>query len=223
MAANANEMVRQLAVAVIEMVTGVRQVAEGDLITLLRFVGYEGVTAVQAGVITTPERDEGGDPTGRELPANTISNLVVYDGESINRSATFWLNSLWGTSGPNRMVAWRSGEINQTWVDEVSASIERSIQLRPIVVSELGERLLELRDGIHGDSVYGVHSNDITKLHTCVHDICGGVMGVKPVSLTHQVLICRGCSLRVILPTTIKTYGDLRQYFAHLQPQTKTA
>lgn len=46
------------------------------------------------------------------------------------------------------------------------------------------------------------------------HAVCEGVLSLKQVSTTHNVILCDACGLRVPIPNKVKTYGDLREYLA---------
>jgi hypothetical protein len=45
-----------------------------------------------------------------------------------------------------------------------------------------------------------------------VHHVCGGFVDLKEVSKTNNAMICRSCGLRVVLPNTVETYGELREW-----------
>lgn len=44
-----------------------------------------------------------------------------------------------------------------------------------------------------------------------VHHICKGFIDIRDISITHKVIICRGCALRIVIPVSVKTYKDLRK------------
>jgi len=46
------------------------------------------------------------------------------------------------------------------------------------------------------------------------HGICTDFIDLKSVSTTHNVILCRSCKLRIVIPKEIETYGDLRRYCA---------
>jgi hypothetical protein len=58
------------------------------------------------------------------------------------------------------------------------------------------------------------HTKDEDKIGSTVgvHTYCNGFVDMKRTSLTHNVLYCRSCSLRVVFPIEIKTYGELREH-----------
>lgn len=49
------------------------------------------------------------------------------------------------------------------------------------------------------------------------HKVCNGFVDVKRISLSHYVLKCRACGLRVVIPNEIDTYKKLRKYVKTLR------
>lgn len=90
----------------------------------------------------------------------------------------------------------------------------RGVALKPIVITEYGERLREYPSRIGDD-----HATDADVLNCCIgiHEVCSSWIDIRKVTAIHQALICRGCHLRVIIPAAVRTYGDLRKHFAKLQ------
>lgn len=78
--------------------------------------------------------------------------------------------------------------------------------MKRIVLTEFREMLEEYPNS---------PADDNTKMEACigVHVICGGFVDLKPVSDTHSAIICRNCHLRLVIPNSIQTYGDLRWHF----------
>lgn len=78
--------------------------------------------------------------------------------------------------------------------------------IKPIVLTSAGETLLGYPGSVRGDE---------GELDNCigVHDVCNGFVDIKKISTTHNAIICRSCHLRVIVPASLKTYGELRAYF----------
>ena len=62
-------------------------------------------------------------------------------------------------------------------------------------------------------------------LGTCIacHFMCNGFVDIKEVSPTHNALVCRSCHLRVVVPNTVKTFGDLRQWARSNSTSTTTS
>lgn len=49
--------------------------------------------------------------------------------------------------------------------------------------------------------------------YTTIHKKCNGLMDLNPVSDTHNVLICKKCLLRILIPNNLKTWKDLIEYY----------
>lgn len=75
---------------------------------------------------------------------------------------------------------------------------------QPVVVSEFGEAIRGYTD----DEMY-----EEKDLMVQVHDECRGFVDIRSVSGTHRALVCRACSLRIVIPAKIKTLGDLKKHF----------
>ena len=45
-----------------------------------------------------------------------------------------------------------------------------------------------------------------------IHDTCRGWVDLRVVSYTHWALVCRLCKLRVVVPNSLETFGELRGY-----------
>jgi hypothetical protein len=83
--------------------------------------------------------------------------------------------------------------------------------MEPIIMTWDGEALQEYPGSTLGDKA---------ELTDCVgiHAYCHGWMDARPVSATHHVLVCRSCSLRVVIPREVDTLGKLREHFKTMQP-----
>ncbi len=105
----------------------------------------------------------------------------------------------------------------------VKAEIERSfLRFKPIRFNREGEMIGErgnpdpemftefeyYRDRLHDDDPVEL------KEHNLIHMVCGGMIARRSVSLTHDVLLCECCNLRLHIPSDAKTYGNLRRHFA---------
>ncbi len=79
--------------------------------------------------------------------------------------------------------------------------------MSPIVVNEFGETLVDYPQ---------TTVNDNERLSTCfaLHETCNGFVDLKRISKTHNCILCRACSLRIVIPQEIDTYGKLRQWCA---------
>ena len=82
--------------------------------------------------------------------------------------------------------------------------------LKPITLTVYGETLRSYDGSTVGDD--GELSCVIG-----VHDICRGFIDIRDVSKTHKVLICRSCSMRVVVPNRVKKYADLRNFLIGFQ------
>ena len=96
---------------------------------------------------------------------------------------------------------------------------ERNRPLKPIVLTTAGETLRE-----HPTfAPTGEHATDADVLYAPhrvgIHDVCGGELDILDVSATHAAILCRLCRLRVTVPKTVVTYGDLRRHFKGHQPK----
>jgi hypothetical protein len=154
-------------------------------------------------------RDFDGDVCG-EFTANPHSGYVTCEHREGNYYASIWLELICS----KLLRLYRSSD-KETALKFIKKEIARSIPLKPITLTEYGEQLRECpRD-------FGLvdHAKDTDALgfRIGIHDICNGWVDIKIVSATHRALVCRDCHLRVVIPTAVKTYGDLREHFAKLQ------
>ncbi|MFA6043039.1 MAG: hypothetical protein WCV85_01845 [Patescibacteria group bacterium] len=46
-----------------------------------------------------------------------------------------------------------------------------------------------------------------------VHEVCGGTVFCRASSQTHHAMCCNTCGLRVVVPNTIDTFGELLEHF----------
>ena len=78
--------------------------------------------------------------------------------------------------------------------------------IRPITLTSFGEEMT---------GYPGSNESEDSKLGVCigVHEICEGFLDIKKISTTHNAIVCRSCHLRIVIPASLQTYGDLR---AHL-------
>jgi hypothetical protein len=78
--------------------------------------------------------------------------------------------------------------------------------IKPIKLSEFGEELWT--------SYLDKEYTDNSELGCCIgtHGQCDGFLSLKRISIKFNVICCRSCNFRLIIPVSIKTYGDLRKY-----------
>lgn len=57
---------------------------------------------------------------------------------------------------------------------------------------------------------------DDRTLGLCIatHHVCRGFVDLKEVSINHNAIVCRACSLRIVIPAGVETFGDLRAWRA---------
>ena len=90
--------------------------------------------------------------------------------------------------------------------------------LIPVVVTEFGEELVGYPGKRHE---LGTDETEESPMSISVHGRCRGFVDRKDVSNSHDVLKCRACFLRVYVPKSVQTYGDIRRHFiAYNSPQT---
>ena len=46
-----------------------------------------------------------------------------------------------------------------------------------------------------------------------IHRRCEGIVDLRDVSDTHNVIVCRRCALRLYIPDFVKTWSDLSDHF----------
>ncbi|HEC66688.1 MAG TPA: hypothetical protein ENI23_15535 [bacterium] len=85
--------------------------------------------------------------------------------------------------------------------------------MTPIQLTKEGDHLLE-----YPPSVEGWHTEESSDLSLVLglHDICMGWVDFNQTTKTHFALVCRRCKLRLVIPLTIKTFGQLRKHFNKL-------
>lgn len=148
-------------------------------------------------------RDQDGSALDR-FTFNRNSGINVGPG---NR-ATYWLEMIW-----SKIKALKNEPTKA--IEFLRQEIARSVPMKPIVVSEYGDALREYPPGV--GLVEHTKDNFPMSMTPGVHAVCNGWMDLRPISSTHNAISCRVCHLRVAFPKTIKTYGDLRAHFAHLE------
>jgi|GEM_PF-699346 len=108
------------------------------------------------------------------------------------------------------------GEPIEEAVEAIRLEIKRSIPLWPIQLTSEGDILEEYPLSV--DRGYFVdHARDTNEFSSsCVgiHKFCNGYVDRNRATETHDAIRCRQCGVRVLFPKEVKTYGDLRSYFA---------
>ena len=188
------------------------------LLEVLHQAGFKEIAAVAPGDLTSIDRE-----TGKTNILNNASSLLAktdstfrapfFDG-SIDNRASSWLEGIW------RFV--RDQHQDEDIIEKIREAIEQSVPLEPIVINEFGERICEYPSTWRG--VYTSHTRDTNEIGSVVlHDVCNCWADIETVSDEYSVIVCRGCNLRVHFDSSIKTFGELRQYFADklgLEPES---
>ncbi|MEK7511527.1 MAG: hypothetical protein AAB575_00735 [Patescibacteria group bacterium] len=170
--------------------------------------GFE-ATSVVEGKLLGNHLDEDRRCTGQTFVVNEKCPYKVMGAD--NKSdcrATEWLNNLFVRVRGKALNKYSREQI----VESVQIEIERSVPLKPIQLTTENDFLLEYSPQSGG--AFPEHTRDGNKLSACVgtHACCYSWVDRKRTSKTHDVLVCRGCFLRIVFPTEIQTYGGLRAY-----------
>lgn len=179
------------------------------ILELLRYVGFR-VDRLERGRPDTPFDHF------NTLIGKPASGIEVFIGEQKHGRATVWLSRIWDSLNPRISCRDIPDAISDAKeLANLSTAIGQGVQLKPIVLTKFDETLLEPTADYDEHHTY---NDSELKSSIGVHDVCKGRMDLKEISETHQVIVCRECGLRVVIPKTIQTYGDLREYFARYQP-----
>lgn len=171
--------------------------------TIVEMAGYDIVTFEKG---TVHGREIVDVDESRSFVANPLSELRIL-GLDENSEPSCYLEMLWRRA---------AGLLRHPGRDEALTYLEKELTthvgpFKPVIVSEINEMIRA------GFSQNYTHSGDGTKLkNSLVHAICSSYVDFKSVSPTHNVLVCRGCHMRIPIPKEIETIGDLRRHFAQL-------
>lgn len=162
-------------------------------------------TKIESGKLYTNKSLD--DPIG-DLVNGTCPYKIVHEGTDMTFE-TGWLNAI---------VQQVRGGYSDDLPKYVYERMLQAIPLEPIQLSSEGETLLEgpvqLKDRMN--PYFVKHKNDDTEVTSGavgIHAYCHGWIEARKISETHNALHCRVCCLRLTFPATIKTYGELRQFF----------
>lgn len=176
------------------------------LLAAILAAGFE-ARAVRKGRVMGQFRGRYGELTTETFVINTTCRFkaVAHDGND-HRQATIWLNS-----AVTNVRMWRDVDnySREDIIDIVMGVIEDSIPLRPI-------RLTNENDYLREYSFKNcIHTRDVDDVDHCagMHMYCEGWLRRRRQSETHDQLVCSGCSIRILFPREIKSYGELRKYF----------
>jgi len=62
----------------------------------------------------------------------------------------------------------------------------------------------------------GIKLTSTKKLYSHIgyHSMCGGSLDIRPISTSHQAINCRSCNLRIVIPMSVKTPEELKEYMS---------
>ena len=197
---------------------------QGILLDLVNAAGFESCGLVKK-KIRGNYCDQDGSATGETFPINdTCPFTVQYFNDDFriredsrvqdHGRATGWLDSLVRNVFENR-----DQRTNDELIALVIKEVEAAMPMLPITLDGYGNLLKEYPAG---DGVPHTRDPDEIRWQTGTHAVCGGFMELQPVSKEWRVIVCRQCYLRIYVPASIKTYGDLRQYCAKRIATEKT-
>lgn len=88
-----------------------------------------------------------------------------------------------------------------------------SVVFAEVQISMDGD-ILEFHADIPDNELVAFQASADAKYHTwgATHKFCRGFLDWHNTTHTLQVITCRGCHLRVTVPRTVKTIGDLRAW-----------
>ena len=169
---------------------------------LVEAAGYEIVVFEPGNVhgrnITGPDESE-------SYVANPITKLRVCSHDD-NTEPSIWLEQL--TSRLSGVIRHQGREAA---AEKLTESLSKPGPFKPVVISKFGETICETF------SQNLTHSGDDHSLSLVTHMVCQCYVDLKSVSPSHNALVCRGCHMRVVIPKSLATVGDLRHYFQHFQ------
>jgi len=76
-----------------------------------------------------------------------------------------------------------------------------------------------------GDTLYSSTAQEEDALLSRVgqHEVCGGMIELKPTAPNFRALVCHQCLLRVVIPNDVKTYAGLQNWADNERELLKTA
>lgn len=163
--------------------------------------------------------DEDRSVTGETFQVNKICPFKVLDLEGKGHDdATGWLDQVWSLMLIQSCKKVSSADLRRN----LSAEVVRSQPLEPIKLNSSGDFLHECPPLHYGCLVDHTRDHNRFTGNVGVHGIfCRGHLDCKPSNATQNVILCRSCGLRVPVPVSVKTYGELREaMFIALGPTT---
>jgi hypothetical protein len=174
------------------------------LFAVVEEAGFE-AKALECAKVMYSQNSDGGH-TNVFLLNNYCPLKVVDDDGENDEVATSWLNHAWSYVAAYRELS----EIHELEY-RMEKEIKRSVPMRPIWLSNKGDRLLECPPPGRGFFVdHTRDEKDLSEGCVGIHECCNGFVDRKRATHNNDVLVCRQCFLRVYIPRKVKTYGDLR-------------
>jgi hypothetical protein len=184
------------------------------LLDTVRAGGFD-VQSVSPGALIHNLRDGHRELTGETLRINKLCPFIAVNQKGDNNAqATGWLDALIAL-----VTQQGQGRKDEELVSAVVIEIGRSIPLKPIKFPGDDGALIENSSSlqnVRGSTYFVNHARDESTLAPApssvvgFHEYCGSAIERRKTSATHDVLICRSCLLRIVIPNKITTYGQLR-------------
>jgi hypothetical protein len=186
---------------------------DGVVMTVLRAVGHD-ASGLVAKNLRGNYFDQDGSRTGETYPINTVCPLTVTSQAVADPcagnprieddyGATCWLNEA-------VRVILREKDADSA-LGSLVELVVKSVPLEPILLTSFGDRLLETRR-----TENHVRDTDVIWMNSVRHDRCNGIIEMHPCSEAWRTLACRKCGLRLRVPSSITTFGELRVNTHHL-------
>jgi hypothetical protein len=193
------------------------------LFSVVCHAGFE-PEAVVPGLIRPIDRDDDGSALGYGPAINPhCRHKVVCENGRDNEIATGWLDAIVGnilTTTGFAVYGEHRQQCREAAINMVAKMVEESVPLKPIQLNALGDYLCEPNPNYRstfGSSVFfAQHTRDTSELpvgnNIGVHGICSGRFGRHRTTKDFDAIVCPVCCLRVSIPASIGTYGDLRRH-----------
>jgi len=185
-----------------------------DIMGILNDIGF-GISGINSGKITIWLVDQDGSKIRPEGYLNHSFPFITLDENGNNDEyVTGWLVQTLSR------VRGYVNEKQESIISDLKNIINRSFPLEPIPLTNDGDYLIDTTPntrcigGLHGYDFQRQRTRDTDGIHsrTAVHKYCRGLFDFRHVTKDKNVLLCSSCGLRILVPTKVKTYGELRKY-----------